>query len=135
MARARHEPRRDPDHGQEPRAYRRDGGHNPPSPNHDGSFRGGRGRILRARRSRAAARLRAGRSDLVARKHPRYAGYAGRDGGAGGGGSPRAQMTRLTRKQHPNAEIATRLRVDDGITDDRLVGTVDGTGTRGTWNL
>src|ERR687894_418746 len=34
-ARARHKPGRNPDHGQERRAYRRDGSHNPPSTNHD----------------------------------------------------------------------------------------------------
>ena len=71
-----------------PRADRRDGGHNPPSPNHGGSFRGGHRRLLGCRRSHTAARLRGSRGDLVARKHPRCAGYAGRDAGAGGGGSP-----------------------------------------------
>src|SRR5215204_2133512 len=44
-------------------------------------------------------------------------------------------MRSFPRKQRANAEIATRLQGDDGITDDRPVETVNGTGTRGSWSL
>src|SRR5918997_7151290 len=44
-------------------------------------------------------------------------------------------MRNLPRKQRPNAEIATRLRGADGIKDDRLGETVNGSGTRGSWSL